>query len=46
MQNGGITIDRFGLPEDREDEFDARALEQAIRENRRRELAELATLNA
>jgi hypothetical protein len=46
MENGGMTIERFGLPEDREAEFDARALEQAIRENRRREFAELAKLNA
>ena len=45
MEQGTVTIERFGLPEDRDDEFDGRALEQAIRENRRREFAELANLD-
>lgn len=36
----------FGLPEDRADGFDERALENAIRENRRREFAALAQLDA
>ncbi len=37
----------YGLPEDSTDDgFDERALEEAIRENRRRQLAELAELNA
>ncbi len=37
----------YGLPENRADDgFDERAFEEAIRETRRRELAELAELNA
>jgi hypothetical protein len=43
---GGIDNDHFGLPENRADEFDERVLEEAIRKNRRREVAALATLNA
>jgi hypothetical protein len=46
MEHGVTTTQAFGLPEDRDDEFDARALEEAIRNNRRREFDELAHLNA
>ena len=46
MEHGVTTTQAFGLPEDRDDEFDARALEEAIRSNRRREFAELSKLNA
>lgn len=46
MQDTSVHHERFGLPEDRADGFDERALEEAIRANRRRELAALAELNA
>jgi hypothetical protein len=46
MKQGTATIERFGLPEDGDNEFDERVLEEAIRQNRRREFAELAQLNS
>ncbi len=45
MAYGGSHQEQFGLPEYGIDEFDERALEEAIRHNRERELAELAQLN-
>ncbi len=45
MEYGGGLRERAALPEDRDDGFDERALERAIRQNRRREFAELAQLN-
>ncbi len=45
MHQASATIDRFDLPEDRNDEFDEQALQEAIERNRRREFAELAQLN-
>ena len=45
MDDTTFDTDTFDLPEDRDDEFDASALEEAIREHRRRELAELAALD-
>lgn len=45
MAYGGSHQEGFGLPEYGIDEFDGRALEDAIRNNRERELAELAQLN-
>ncbi len=39
MADGGSQQTRFGLPEYGRDEFDERALEDAIRSNRRNELA-------
>ncbi len=43
---GGKEKNRFGLPENRDEEFDERTLEEAIRNGRRREFAVLASLNA
>ena len=45
MQHGGSLRERFELPENLDGEFDERALERAIRENREREFAALAQLN-
>ena len=45
MEHGGTLREIHDLPENDDDGFDERALEQAIRENRERELAALAQLN-